>query len=171
MKYTLINRIGIILGLVLILIGTICKIQQWPNFYELRVAGLVFISVFSITLYFFLKNRQLDNFAVLMITLSWTIFTYLKISTLPLSYIALITLFCSIILWTITAGKKLIKNMIKKKNWINIIVVLMAILLPVSVFIIFKLGQNTWFSVGLIALWVLLIKNKAVHNIRLAKEP
>jgi hypothetical protein len=163
-------RIGILLGFALILIGIVFKIMHWPLFYEIKIVALILISVIPLITFLIIKKKSFRLLTPFLVSSSWSLFTFLKISTLPFSLMFFYIFITSLVLWIFFELKPQIEIKVKNSVLVYALTLIVIVLILQLVFLSKNLGTTTWFQISVLLLYYILIYIPGRKN-ELQKNP
>jgi hypothetical protein len=151
------SKFGILLGFALMLIGIVFKIMHWPLFYEIRIVALILISVFPLITFLIIKKKSFKLLTPVLVSFSWSLFTFLKISTLPFSFIFFYIFIISLVFWIFFELKPQIEIKVKNSVLVYALMLIVTALILQLVFLSKNLGAITWFQISVLLLYYILI--------------
>jgi hypothetical protein len=163
-------RIGILLGFALILIGIVFKIMHWPLFYEIKIVALILISVIPLITFLIIKKKSFRLLTPFLVSSSWSLFTFLKISTLPFSLMFFYIFITSLVLWIFFELKPQIEIKVKNSVLVYALTLIVIVLILQLVFLSKNLGTTTWFQISVLLVYYILIYIPGRKN-ELQKNP
>lgn len=164
------SRIGILLGFALILLGIVVKIMHWPFFYEIKIIALLLISIIPLITFWLNKKKSFRLFTPVLVSSSWSLFTFLKISTLPFSFIFFYLFIISLVLWIFLELKPQIEIKVKNSVLVYALTLIVIVLFLQLVYMSKNLGAITWFQISVLILYYILIYIPGRKN-ELQKNP